>query len=316
MTETKLPDVGPWAKDKLERLRKYLAAYTTILAAEAAKEDSWLKGFVFIDAFAAAGKARVRKSKSEEAEPTALFDREAEVRADKGLQELIDGSPVAALSLEKPFSRYVFVELDDERVEVLKKLKGEFPNRQIKVIQEDCNSYLQRMVNDENVEWKEWRAVVFLDPFGMQVPWATVQALARTKAIEVFINFPVGMAIQRLLKTSADFSTKERAKLDAYFGDSSWFDLLYEKRATLFEEETVKVENAGKRLVSWYRQRLAKAFGHVSEPYLVTNTKGGHLYFLIHAGPNATGARIATDVLRGGTKLTTTKSKTTKKRKR
>ena len=30
---------------------------------------------------------------------------------------------------------------------------------------------------------------------------------------------------------------------------------------------------------------------------LITNTVGGPLYYLIHAGPNATGSKIASEVL-------------------
>lgn len=36
---------------------------------------------------------------------------------------------------------------------------------------------------------------------------------------------------------------------------------------------------------------------YVSPAGLITNTVGGPLYHLIHAGPNATGSRIARDVL-------------------
>ncbi len=30
--------------------------------------------------------------------------------------------------------------------------------------------------------WKKCRAVVFLDPFGNQVEWKTIEAIARTKS--------------------------------------------------------------------------------------------------------------------------------------
>lgn len=39
--------VGPWAIDKLDRLRKYLSAYTTIM-----KDQRWCAGYYYIDAFA------------------------------------------------------------------------------------------------------------------------------------------------------------------------------------------------------------------------------------------------------------------------
>jgi hypothetical protein len=38
--ESELMDVGPWAREKLECLGKYLAAYTIIL-----RKQHWLKGY-------------------------------------------------------------------------------------------------------------------------------------------------------------------------------------------------------------------------------------------------------------------------------
>ncbi len=56
-----LPQVGPWARDKLERLGKYLAAYTRILS-----KQPWLEGYIYVDAFAGAGRAQVRSAASDE----------------------------------------------------------------------------------------------------------------------------------------------------------------------------------------------------------------------------------------------------------
>jgi len=54
----------------------------------------------------------------------------------------------------------------------------------------------------------------------MQAPWQTIERLAKTKAIEVFVNFPVGMAIQRLLRRDAQCTPSQQKKLDQYFGSS------------------------------------------------------------------------------------------------
>lgn len=193
----------------------------------------------------------------------------------------------------------VFIERDADRVRHLNTLGAELgPPGRVRVISEDCNAFLnERLITNPPVDWSEWRAVVFLDPFGMQVPWSTISGLGGTGAFEVFINFPVGMAIQRLLKRSGTFTDKERAKLDDYFGSPDWRQQLYETQPGLFGDVEEKLAGSGNRLVTWYRDRLRAAFGHVSAPHLVRNSRGGHLYYLIHAGPNATGARIASDVL-------------------
>jgi three-Cys-motif partner protein len=293
---SELPDVGSWAREKLDRLRKYLAAYTTIL-----KEQShWCKGYVYVDAFAGAGRAVVRGIGPTDAP---LF--ELEVADDGDRREVIDGSPAVALAITHPFTAHVFVERDPERLAALRRLEAEYgSSRRVRIHEGDCNQYLLDHLIHGPVDWTVWRAVVFLDPFGMQVPWSTLEALGRTRGIEVFVNFPVGMAIQRLLKRSGQFTEAERAKLDAYFGDPGWFDAVYLTTPGLFgPDEVRKADDAAERLVEWYRGRLRSAFGHVSVPYLVRNSHGGHLYYLLFAGPNRTGAKIASDVLEGGERV-------------
>ena len=291
-----LPEVGPWAQDKLDRLRKYLSAYTRIMA-----KQSWAR-YVYVDAFAGSGRARVRTSSSDD--PTYdIFNLGEEFRKDEEARQVLDCSPRVAL--DHPFTYYVFLERDPERVEKLRSLELEYKGQGTIVIRRgDCNQYLNdKLINNPQINWEKWRAVVFLDPFGMQVPWKTIAGLAATKAIEVFLNFPVGMSIQRLLRRDGKFSEKQRRKLDEYLGDPGWFEVVYPKSAGLFGYTQSKAEDTEKRLVKWYRGRLRDAFGYVSDAYLVRNSKGGHLYFLIFAGPNKTGAKIANDILGSGDRM-------------
>jgi three-Cys-motif partner protein len=284
-----LPEVGPWAREKLAGLRAYLSAYTTILSKNAPLKT------VYVDAFAAAGRAVVRKKEHDD--PTIHLDLGDEAR-DEEAREVIDGSPRVALEIEPPFEQYVFIESDERRLAELKDLEAQYGSRRkIAVRPGDCNTYLTTKLLAVLAADKRWRGVVFLDPFGMQVPWSTIKKLADTKQVEVFINFPVGMAIQRLLPRNARFTEKQRAKLDDYFGDPSWYDEVYVTEAGLFEAGVRKRSDAGERLLRWYRERLKSAFGHVSTARLITNSNGGHLYYLVFAGPNPTGAKIASYVL-------------------
>ncbi|MCC6336592.1 MAG: three-Cys-motif partner protein TcmP [Myxococcales bacterium] len=290
-TATDLPEVGPWARDKLDRLRSYLSAYTTILSKQA-----WAKT-VYIDAFAAAGRAALRATEPDEQAKLPIVD---------DAQALLDGSPRVALDIEPPFNQYVFIEQSPARLALLRELEREYAGRrQIRVHEGDCNEYLTKHVAALGLKKKGWRGVVFLDPYGMQVPWSTIEALAKTGALEVFINFPLGMAIQRLLKTSASFNEAERRKLDTYFGDPNWFDVVYQRQnADMFGEvKTTKGKDAARKLLGWYRARLKRHFGHVSPGYLVKNSVGGDLYYLLFAGPNSTGAKIASHVLGGGIRV-------------
>lgn len=293
-------EVGPWAQDKLGRLGKYLGAYTTIL-----RKQSWCRGYVYVDAFAGSGRHRVRQSRSSTvgSVPNLLLDLVSDSQEDRGQQRYIAGSPRVALEIEHPFSWYVFIEKDVERAANLRQLETEFgETRKVVVRSQDCNSYLlERIVENPKIDWKQWRGVVFLDPFGMQVPWSTIEALGRTQAIEVFLNLPVGMAIQRLLLRSGKFTKRQRERLDEHFGSSEWYDILYRTEEDLFgEEDIVKAEGSGKAIVDWYRKRLVECFGYASKAALIRNTKGGHLYYLMLATPNKFGLKIANDILSAG----------------
>lgn len=56
MRSAQQPTVGPWAKEKLDALGQYLNFYTTVLK----NQGHWLRGTIFVDAFAGAGLAQVR----------------------------------------------------------------------------------------------------------------------------------------------------------------------------------------------------------------------------------------------------------------
>jgi len=283
------PTVGPWAREKLNILAKYLKAYTKILNTQ--RQRSWLKGYVYIDAFAGAGHARVRGTEEHSAADS-LFPVD-----DKDQAEYLHGSPRVALEVSPPFTAYVFVEKQAARVQMLENLKQEYGDaRDIRIYQGDCNEYF--LEKERQIDWSRWRALVFLDPFGMHVPWSTIERLANTRGVEVFINFPMGMAIRRLLKRNGEFTPQERAKLDDYFGTPDWYSVVYRGEADLFGLRVCKTQETD--LVEWYVHRLREAFGYASSARLIRNSKGGHLYYLIFAGPNKIGCKIANQLLKAG----------------
>ena len=288
-----VPEVGPWAEDKLECLRKYLSAYTTILRKQR------FKGYVYVDAFAGAGTAKIRRKKAGDADNQAFLSALG-LGEDQGQERFILGSPRIALEIEHPFTHYVFVELDEKRRKELHKLQQHYgTSRDIKIHDQNCNEYLSQLVTKKDINWREWRGVVFLDPFGTHVPWKTIEGLARTKSFEAFINFPC-MAINRLAKNDGNITENFRQILNEYFGSPEWFDIIYEEESGLFGTALNKVDNASKALLNWYRKRLKAEFGLASQARLIRNTKNSPLYYLLWAGPNQTGQRIANHILSQG----------------
>jgi three-Cys-motif partner protein len=292
---------GPWAREKLDRLAKYLHAYTVIM-----KDQRWCQGYHYIDAFAGPGEHEIRqqaRDRRHDAQQALLgiatFGSEHDEQ-----RQFLAGSPRVALELQFPFSHYVFVEHSQERIASLERLKSQYGSaRQIHIRHADCTKYLRnKIAANPALDWKTNRAIVFLDPFGMQVGWQTIAELAATNAIEIFLNFPVGMAIQRLLLRQPDkFTEAQRRRLDDYFGSPDWMKVLHKRRTDLFGGETQdKIDASGVALLNWYRKRLRESFSHVSKAALIRNTRGGHLYYLLLASHNKTGVRIANDILSAG----------------
>lgn len=291
--------VGPWAKEKLECLGKYLHAYTTIL-----RKQQWCEGFIYFDAFAGAGKAPLRQYDKPEQEENLLLSVAGYINEEEAEAETyVHGSPKVALNLEHPFTEYIFIEKSAERVNELAEIQKEHGDkRKITILEGDANEQIKNhLLKEGSYNWKKYRAVAFLDPFGMQVPWSTIEAIGKTGAIELILNLPVGMAIQRLLPKSGQFSDDQRQKLTEYFGSPDWESVVYEEKNDLFGMLKTKKHDAGEQLAKWYQKRLKEAYGYCPKPRLIKNTRGTHLYYLLWAGANSTGAKIASDVLKQGT---------------
>jgi three-Cys-motif partner protein len=263
--------IGKWSVEKLDLLQKYLSAYVTVLS-----KQIWCKGYEYIDAFAGTGKP---KTKDEE--------------------EYVDGSPKIALSLDHPFTQYHFIEQSDWRAEKLKGLQIEYSDRNSSVYHGDCNKILREQILPQLPYSSKKRAIAFIDPFGMEFEWPTMEALAKTGTIEIFLNFP-NMAINReVLRRNPDkIAEQAKNRLNRFWGTEDWMDGFYQEEATLFGSETVKKHLSGKEFGKVFKKRLKEIFPHCTDPILMTNSKNAPLYCLLFAGHNGTGVKIANDIFR------------------
>lgn len=94
----------------------------------------------------------------------------------KEIEAYSEGSARIALQIKPEFDSYIFIEKSKKRFIELQKLKEEFPEKakKIQFLNVDANSYIFDLCN--NFKWQNRRAVMFLDPYGMQVEWETIEA--------------------------------------------------------------------------------------------------------------------------------------------
>lgn len=277
---------GSWTEQKLQRLRKYLIAYH-----EALKNQPFT--LLYVDAFAGTG-YNTPKAAPDYQSP--LFDD----LAAKDTRQFLDGSARIALQIPRPFDEYIFVEQDPDRFAELAKLKTDFPAlaSRINPVNEEANSYLVSLC--QNSDWlkENRRAVVFLDPFGMEVHWTTIQAIAETKAIDLWLLFPLGIGVNRMLPKHGQFPPGWRRRLNLIFGEPDWYAAFYETHATpsLFgETDEIAVKRADYSAISnYFVKRLKTIFQHVAEnPLPLLNSSNCPLYLLCFAAGNPKGGPIA-----------------------
>lgn len=265
----------------------YLKAYTKALHGKPTPERPFRKAY--IDAFAGTGSREARPSGS--GDNGLLFPDLA--HADS--QALLDGSARIALKTEPQFDRYIFIERSSERCAQLQALKADFPDLagRIDVRKGDANAAIQRICAKD---WRSSRAVLFLDPYGMQVAWETIEAVAKTKAIDTWILFPL-IGVNRLLMRSGDIPHSWRQRLDMLLGTKAWFDEFYKlgKTTTLFGPDEKMVKKASKDTISrFFVSRLRSIFCEVADkPRVLSNSSNSPLYLLCFAVGNEAGASIA-----------------------
>jgi three-Cys-motif partner protein len=244
--------IGNWTEVKLEIIKKYAKAYTTLLSK---------KGFkiYYIDAFSGPGVHVSRKN-----------------------GKIVKGSPLNAIEVQPPFNAYLFIDLDGDKIEFLRNTLGNEDN--IRYHSGDCNPKLIEVLPKITKE-KGYRAVCILDPYGLDIDWKVVELAGKARTIDLFIHFPI-MGINRtaLWRNPEAVPPENIACMNKFWGNESWRDIAYEEYETLLGD--IDKEKASNRAVAEaFKQHLITdaSFRFVPEPIPMKNSKGSTIYYLFFA---------------------------------
>jgi three-Cys-motif partner protein len=213
-------DIGTWSEAKLELIRKYGKAYSTILSSRRGLTHA------YIDAFAGAG-----------------------MHVSRETGELIQGSPIQALEIDPPFAEYHFIDANGEKVEALRLAAGDRPG--VHIYQGDANVELLNRVFPQ-VRYEAFRrALCLLDPYGLHLDWRVLETAGRMKSVEIFLNFPM-LDINRnaLLNDPSKADPAQVARLTRFWGDESWRDVVYESHGSEFFKLEIKRRASRSALVN------------------------------------------------------------------
>src|SRR6185437_12175672 len=278
----KLEFGGRWTSIKLDALEGYLPAYTKIFTKNpAARHFSTM----YVDAFAGTGRIAYLPDQQDR-----LFDER---------DEYVKGSAARALEVKPEFDRYIFIESNPSRYAALEELKSTYPDKsdRIEVRKEDANLFLKRWCAE--TDWKIWRAIVLLDPYAMDVPWSTIEALARTQGVDLWWLFPCG-AFNRLLTRAAKPPQPWREALTRICGTGAWEERFYEVQthAGLFGPMQIEQKISNFTGINQFlRERLESIFvGVAKEPLYLVNSQNTPIFMLFFAASNPKGAATATRI--------------------
>ena len=285
---------GPHTVKKLDKIEAYLKAFLG-----AFKNQSWAQT-VYFDAFAGTGQVPV--SGQELTLPLGEEDR-----------AFIVGSVGRALRLEQKFKEYIFVEKSRAKAKELEHLlQTEHAEifAKIRIEPSDANEALQNFCKQKG--WQKRRAVVFLDPFGSQVSWKTLEVIAETNAIDLWYLFPAGMSVHRQIGRDGSVHYTHEASLDRLFGTGDWrqaFISHEEAEPDLFGvSQKLNVKTATPESVTKFMiQRMQTIFkGGVLDDWLPLGSAKHHMYSLVFAcanpspSANKLALKLARAVLRSG----------------
>lgn len=281
---------GDWTTEKLNRVHKYLNAYMRIF--ERNERARYLFP-IYVDAFAGTGYRTASRRKPESADVFPEF-------ANEDTQSFLKGSARIALEIQPPFQEYIFIEQDQTRYQELNNLKSEFPHLadRIRTINAEANAYLIDWCQVTN--WQKRRAVVFLDPYGMQVEWRLIEAIANTKAIDLWLLFPLGIGVSRLLTKQTTPPEEWAQALTRIFGTEDWKNTFYHRKTALTlwgeKEEEVKATDFDE-IGQFFVNRLKSVFAAVADnPLPLFNSKNNPLYLLCFAAGNPRGSKTAVKI--------------------
>ena len=278
---------GPWSVVKIEIIEKYLRAYTAALKKQAFK-------LTYIDAFAGSGLF------SFDDEEFPLF-----LDSDAAKQEH-EGSARRALAVTPPFDEIIFIDESAANVAALNGIIGGRPGALAK--RGDANVIVSGLCDPQDWRPKGRRGVIFLDPFGLNVNWATLEAIRRSTVLDVWYLFSLCGLYRNAPLSFARLTPDKIAAVARALGELDWPDRFYAAQPALSAGPDLfgAVAPLGGKsrfldvnaMEAYVMRRLSSLFPRVLRPRRFHGPTGAPLFslFFAMANPDAPAVALATKI--------------------
>lgn len=264
----KFDKISQWSEIKLDIINQYAVSYMDIMKQHKFKTH-------YIDGFSGAG-----------------------IHCGKNSGDVVAGSPLRVLDIQKSFDTYKFVDLNGDKADYLREIcRKQFPSRNATTVTGDCNDVLMQIL--PKFSWENYdRLFCLLDPYGLHLNWEVIARMGAMGIVDLILHFPI-MDINRnaIWKDPSKVPQDGIDRMNAFWGDSSWREVAYEesKQRSMFDDSP-KEKRSNKNISHAFKRRLQEhgKFQFVPEPMPLKNSKNAVIYYLFFASQNETANKIAT----------------------
>jgi len=264
---------GEWAKEKLDFLSHYGPVALTATARMPQR--------YYVDLFAGPGLNRVRNGTEE-----------------------FDGSPLRVIELSSDrapvvhFTEAWLVNRDrrdhsalEHRIQRrIDEHRSHLAVDRIHCIRGDANARVRSILDATN---PRSYMLVFADMESpKQCPWSSIASLRTHRShgsVDLYILFPLGMALKRLMSRNNETVLEATPVLDAFFGTDAWRALLALRQI----DSQANSEELGRGLLELYIRQLHQHWKHVDVVGTIARGTNHRLYKMLFASNHDAGKRIA-----------------------
>lgn len=139
----------------------------------------------------------------------------------RGTEKLVMGSPLIALSATDPFDRYIFCEVDEDKLAALKQRAQRIaPGRKIEYVSGDCNAVADRICGliPRGSSDNKVLTLCFADPCDIGIKFSTIRKLS-TRFVDFLVLLAVCMDANRAY---VHYLRPENKKVDEFLDLPDW----------------------------------------------------------------------------------------------
>ena len=235
---------GPWSRDKL-----YFVDYFSSLF-NGGMKNRWPKR-AYVDLFSGPGLCKDRETGTE-----------------------FDGSPLAALECQTPFTHLFFNDLDTGFVDALtKRQERQHPQANVEYLNFDCNRAAQHIA--EQIP-RDALTLAFIDPWNYELTFDSLAHLGQRRATDLIVTFHT-TAIKRN-------AHQDIAAVDAFLDDQNWRDRYWKSQGNVSKPPTTV-------LIDTFQSHLQGKLGytHFGKPMTIKNSSGSPFFYLLFASKHPRG---------------------------